>query len=136
MDPLPPNDPLWKLLGQSRRVEARPNFTQNVLRSARQTGQERGWLGRLRGWWSDTERLPATFAWAAALALALGLALIPAGTEPELARTPVTVEPLLLDADFMEGYEAQWENFGQMGDLLAVQDTALLTDREIHLLLY
>ena len=50
MDPIPPNDPLWKLLGQSRRVEVRPNFTQNVLRAARQTPQERGWFARLRTW--------------------------------------------------------------------------------------
>lgn len=139
MDPLTPNDPLWKLLGQSQRVEARPNFTQNVLRAARQTPQERGWGARLRGWVAAQERPGLAWAVAATVALAAGLVLMqPTGSAPEVAQQPAEVPALLLETDFplVDGYDTQWQNLEQMGDLLAVQDSALLTDREIHLLLY
>lgn len=142
MDPLSPNDPLWKLLGKARQVEARPNFTQNVLRAARQTPQERGWLAALRAWWSEGEKAPGGLVWAAAAAVALAALVVFVPQEkstPELAETtPVTVEPLLLESDFplIEGYETEWENLEQIGTLLAVQDTSVLTDREINLLLY
>lgn len=139
MDPLTPNDPLWKLLGQSQRVEARPNFTQNVLRAARQTPQERGWVARLRGWVAAQERPGLAWAVAATVALAAGLVLMqPTGSAPEVAQQPAEVPALLLETDFplVDGYDTQWQNLEQMGDLLAVQDSALLTDREIHLLLY
>lgn len=139
MDPLTPNDPLWKLLGQSRRVEARPNFTQNVLRAARQTPQESGWFARLRAWAAASERPGLAWAVAAALALAAGWMLLqPAASGPELTQQPAEVPALLLETDFplVDGYDTQWQNLEQMGDLLAVQDSALLTDREIHLLLY
>jgi hypothetical protein len=139
MDPLTPNDPLWKLLGKSRRIEARPNFTQNVLRAARQTPQERGWFARLRTWATFPERPGLAWAVAAAVALAAGLVLMqPTGSAPEVAQQPAEVPALLLETDFplVDGYDTQWQNLEQMGDLLAVQDSALLTDREIHLLLY
>ncbi len=140
MDPLTPNDPLWKLLGQSRRVEVRPNFTQNVLRAARQTPQERGWFARLRAWTTAPERPGLAWAVAAAVALAAGLVLMqPAASGPEVTQQqPAEVPALLLETDFplVDGYDTQWQNLEQMGDLLAVQDSALLTDREIHLLLY
>lgn len=142
MEPLDPKDPLWNLLGRSRRIEARPNFTQNVLRQARQTPQEHGWLARLRGWWSASEQRPAGLAWAVAAAIALAagaVLLLPVGSGPQVAQeTPAEVPALLLEADFplVDGYDTQWQNLEQMGDLLAVQDSALLTDREIHLLLY
>ena len=48
MEPLSPQDPIKHLLAQAREVEVRPNFTQNVLRAARQTPQDRGWLAGLR----------------------------------------------------------------------------------------
>ncbi len=142
MEPLDPNDPLWNLLGRSRRIEARPNFSQNVLRRARQIPQEHGWLARLRGWWSESEARSAGLAWAAAAAIALAagaVLLLPVGSGTQVAQeAPVEVPALLLEADFplVDGYETQWQNLEQMGDLLAVQDSALLTDREIHLLLY
>ncbi|HRJ07281.1 MAG TPA: hypothetical protein PK490_04335 [Prosthecobacter sp.] len=142
MDPLNPNDPLWKLLGKARPVKARPNFTQNVLRAARQTPQEHGWLAALRAWWSGGEKAPASLIWAAAaVALAALVVFMPEDKNAsEIAgkTAPAMVEPLLLESDFplIEGYETEWENLEQMGALLAVQDTALLTDKEIHFLLY
>ncbi len=139
MDPLNPNDPLWKLLGQSRRVEVRPNFTQNVLRAARQTEQESGWLARLRRWVITPERPGLAWAAAAIVALTAGWVLMqPTDLAPEVVLQPAEVPALLLETDFplVDGYDTQWQNLEQMGDLLAVQDSALLTDREIHLLLY
>ena len=139
MDPLTPNDPLWKLLGQSRRIEVRPNFTQNVLRAARQSPRDRGWFARLCSWMSASERPGPAWAVAAAVALAAGWMLLqPAASGPELTQQPAEVPALLLETDFplVDGYDTQWQNLEQMGDLLAVQDSALLTDREIHLLLY
>lgn len=53
MDPLTPDDPLWKLLGQSRPVELRPDFVRNVLRAARQTPQDKGWLASLKARWQE-----------------------------------------------------------------------------------
>ncbi|HCN31409.1 MAG TPA: hypothetical protein DIT64_22440 [Verrucomicrobiales bacterium] len=142
MDPLNPNDPLWKLLGKARPVKARPNFTQNVLRAARQTPQEHGWLAALRAWWSGGEKAPAGLIWAAAaVVLAALVVFMPEeknASEIAGRTAPAMVEPLLLESDFplIEGYETEWENLEQMGALLAVQDTALLTDKEIHFLLY
>ena len=46
-------------------------------------------------------------------------------------------ETVLSEADFLvPEFETQWKSLETMGDLLAVQDTSQLTDREIHMLLY
>jgi len=45
--PASPDDPLWKLLGEARKVEVRGNFTANVLRAARNTPQDKGCLASL-----------------------------------------------------------------------------------------
>jgi hypothetical protein len=60
MEPFSPQDPLTKLLAQARKIEARSNFTQNVVRAARQTPQDRGWLAavRMRGGKMFRMRLP------------------------------------------------------------------------------
>ncbi len=52
-DPLPPEDAVWKLLGQSRKVDVRPNFVADVIREARQTPQDRGFWAKIRGWVAD-----------------------------------------------------------------------------------
>lgn len=164
MEPLTPNDPLWKVLGQAKRVEVRPNFAQNVVRLARQTPQDRGWLARLKSWWQDLQDAgsPAKWTWIAATAavvLAASSALLPYVSEngatstlavnisveviaPEkVALTPepaASVVAAATEVDFplMPEFETEWQNLEQMGDLLAVHDTALLTDSEINLLLY
>ncbi len=144
MDPLTPNDPLWKVLGRAKPVEPRPNFLQNVMREARQTPQERGWLARVRGWWSEMEGVPAGLAWSAAAALVLAGALLmyePGAAPRTVAQTPqipAAAEPALSEADFplVPEFETEWNQMEQMGALLAVQDTSELTDTEIHLLLY
>ena len=151
MEPLNPNDPLWKVLGQARPVKPRPNFTQNMVRLARQTPQERGWPARVKAWWQERETASAGLAWAAVAALALGAASLvyqpeeastpqqvaltsPAPVEP--VKTPVEVATTEVDFPLIPEFETEWKNLEQVGDLLAVHDTALLTDSEINILLY
>lgn len=161
MEPLTPNDPLWKVLGQTKRVEVRPNFTQNVVRMARQTPQDRGWLARLKSWWQEKQEVgtAATWTWAAAAAVialtASAVLFTPAASEdssvslaavtipaPVPTATAEKTEPAStvagaeVDFPLMPGFETEWQNLEQMGDLLAVHDTSLLTDSEINLLLY
>lgn len=141
MEPLSPNDPLWNLLGKTKPAEPRPNFVQNVVRAARQTQQERGWLASLKGWWQERELGHAPLAWAAAAVIALaGVSLT---FVPQTEVTQVVVQPVvnqaavISEADFLvPEFETEWKNLETMGDLLAVQDTSQLTDREIHMLLY
>lgn len=151
MEPLTPNDPLWKVLGKARPVEPRPNFTQNVVRMARQTPQERGWLAGLKAWWQDHPAAGVGLSWTAVAALIALTAVVV--HQPESAMSPSTVahlstpvpaastsavDPTAVETDFplVPGFETEWENLEQMGDLLAVHDTSLLTDSEINILLY
>ena len=141
MEPLSPNDPLWNLLGKTKAAEPRPNFVQNVVRAARQTPQERGWLASLKGWWLARELGQAPLAWAAAVVIALAgisLTFAPLADVPQVVALPVVNQDAVLsEADFLvPEFETQWKNLETMGDLLAVQDTSQLTDREIHMLLY
>lgn len=145
MDPLTPNDPLWKLLGQAKPVEPRPNFTQNVMRQARQTPQERGLLCRLRAWFETSGSMTSRIAWAGAAAAITLLAVLPLLREPAVevvrvekivAPVVVAVETPLADFPLLPESDTQWETMEQFDALLAVQDTSELTDREIHFLLY
>lgn len=142
MEPLTPNDPLWKVLGQAKQVEPRPNFTQNVVRLARQTPQERGWLARVQSWWKEKEGVRTGLTWAAAAAVVLLTATVvyqPASSSPQVAQTAApSAEVASAENDFplVPEFETEWKNLEQVGDLLAVHDTSLLTDSEINLLLY
>ncbi len=150
MDPLTPDDPLWKVLGQARPVEPRPNFTQNMVRLARQTPQERGWLAHLKGWWMEHDSARAGLTWAAAAAVVITAATLvyqPVEiSQPQVAlnapvpvaTVPTTAEATPADLDFPldPTFESEWKNLEQVGDLVAVHDTSLLTDSEINILLY
>ncbi|MEQ1752406.1 MAG: hypothetical protein ABL974_23495 [Prosthecobacter sp.] len=141
MEPLTPNDPLWNVLGKAKLVKPRANFVQNVMRAARQTPQERGWLAQFKGWWQERESPSAGLTWAAlatVVMLAVSLTLMTRNEAPQTAAVPVIEETLLIEADFplVSEFETEWKKLETMGDLLAVQDTSELTDREIHLLLY
>ena len=145
MEPLEPNDPLWKVLGKARPVEPRSNFTQNVLRAARQTPQTRGWWAGLAQWLSDNPpALSRVALGAATAAVVVALAVMqfrtaspssdPTGiasvsTSPASWSTTVAEPPLL-------AVETQLESVDQMSVLLALEDTSTLTDSEINFLLY
>ncbi len=75
MEPLSPNDPLWKLLGKARPVEPRSNFLPNVLREVRNTPQQTSWWSRVSedfsAWLAGLQR-PALMAMAAFVMTACG----------------------------------------------------------------
>lgn len=145
MEPFGPNDPLTKLLGQARPVEPRPSFVRDLVREARQTPQERGWMGRLKGWLAGGESSVTPLAWAAA---AVAMTALVVFNLPESARPGMEVvkaqPPAVLDAPRsaepeaspLPEVEAQWTTLERVDALVAVQDTSELTDREIAFLLY
>ena len=142
MEPLSPQDPIAKLLAQARAVEVRTHFAQNVVRAARQTPQDRGWLAALRTWWEDVSFAAPAAKWAfatvtvATLALALVIFQTQPAAKTQLAKqeTPVMALPdlPLLPA----AAETPWEATFDTQALLAVDDTSQLTDSEIGFLLY
>ncbi len=148
MEPLPPNDPLWDLLGKAKPVVPRANFVQNVVREARHTPQEHGLRAKLTGWWQDSVSPSPALTWAASAALcalmmlATSIALVSQqdSTSNIVAQpsTAISEEVLLTEIDFpiVPEFESEWKNLEQTGALLAVQDTSQLTANEIHLLLY
>ena len=149
MEPLEPQDPLWKLLGQGRKVDARPNFTQNVLREVRNTPQQRGWWTVLKAWWMDSAALlPAgrLIALATVVVVASMVWLPQVKVNPDTGSDPVVVagpvEVLSVEtqvpvhAPLVPEVETQLESLDYLDELLALEDTSGLTDREIAYLLY
>lgn len=154
MEPFDPQDPLTKLLAQARRIEARSNFTQNVLRAARQTPQDRGWLAALRAWWMESSASGGRWAFAAGVTAALALTVAVLQMQPETAapqvvhHVPAPAAPASgVDAapetslavsgmPDLPATESAWEASYQTAALLAVEDTTQLTDSEIGFLLY
>jgi len=145
MDPLIPNDPLWKLLGEARKVEVRGNFTANVLRAARNTPQERGWLHGLLA----TVRGESSHTWLLRPALACALVMLIAGVAwlPQQAVPPqaavavkaVEATPALSDEDMAliaNDVDIALEGMNHLDTLVAMEDTSALTDTEIAFLLY
>lgn len=143
MNPLEPQDPLWKLLGKSREARVRPNFAQNVVREARNTPQERGWLAGLKRWWGEAESvLPAGRLIAlAAVVLVGGLAWVKwaedGAAKAEVAvAAPLVETARMTEAPLVPEVETQLESLDYLDELLALEDTSALTDREIAYLLY
>ena len=138
MEPFSPQDPMTKLLAQARRIEARSNFTQNVVRAARQTPQDRGWLASIKAWWEDVTYAPAAGKWAlaagatAAIALTFAVLQMPQDAAPQFAEQPVA----LPEVPLLPAAETPWETAYQTEALLAVEDTTQFTDSEIGFLLY
>lgn len=143
MEPLPPNDSLWKLLGKARQIEPRSDFVRNVVREARQTPQTQGWLAALKEWLgaASSPILPR-LAWAAALVAVAALVvqgLKTPSSEPALAEVktePPVAVAIAPEALPLTDVETQLENIEQVNALLALEDTSTLTDTEISFLLY
>jgi hypothetical protein len=147
MDPLTPNDPLWKLLGEAREVEVRGNFTANVLRAARNTPQDKSWLAGLRAIMRGESSMawlrPAALAMAVVVLVAGGLAWLPTqALQPQasLAVTTTTpATPALSDEDMAliaNDVDLALEGMNHLDILVAMEDTSALTDTEIAFLLY
>ncbi len=159
MEPFSKDDPLHRLLEKSRMAEPRPNFTQNVLRAARQTPQSVGLWERCTLWLR--EEGGARVLWQGALAatavLTLSLvALKHTGSTPvptSDAGSPVaatnghTTPEEGTDSDASISAEAdempveavvasELEDLDQLSILLAQRDTSALSDSDIAALLY
>lgn len=158
MQPLDPNDPMWKVLGRSHPVNVRGNFVQNVVREARHTQQG----SRLAAWWMDfrqelalriTRQGAARFAVAAAVAMVV-LGVIGFGLREFRIENKSTGDSFVMASKSAQGVvrsstgesvanvpgqpevETEWENMAQMSALLAVEDTSVLSDSEIASILY
>lgn len=145
MEPLSPNDPLWKLLGKARPVEPRSNFLPNVLREVRNTPQQTSWWSRVSedfsAWLAGLQR-PALMAMAAFVIAALLVTLLDRPvpeTSPDVsvanmtALQPLADEEMALIADDLSLPTAGLDH---MEALVAMEDTSSLTDNEIAFLLY
>lgn len=141
MEPFSPQDPIRKLLAQAREAKVRPNFTQSVLRKARQTPQDLGWLASLRAWWEETPLFSGlSIAGCALAALALAwVTLQPAVTAPSVAdqsvHTPLSAAALD-EMPILPESEVAWESPLHTEALFAVEDSSQFTDSEISFLLY
>ncbi len=136
MEPLQPNDPLWNLLGRAKPVKPRPNFTQNVLRAARQAPQEHGLLARFREWFADRPGSFARIALTSGAALLIGVFALTQNApvaQPSLVTASV---PAPQETPLVAEVETQIDNLEQIHALLAAEDTSGLSDREIAFLLY
>lgn len=146
MNPLEPNDPLWKLLGKARKVEVRGNFVQDVVRAARNEQQLRGVWQRLRAWVSEAGPsvwLRPALVTAAVVMTAVVLWDRPGPTGDMAASVAAQQTPSAVpteDADMLRLAESlptlPLETVNQMDALLALDDTTALTDTEIAFLLY
>jgi hypothetical protein len=137
MEPFSPEDPFAKLLAQARKVEARSNFTQNVLRAARQTPQDHGRLAAVRAWWTEMMNPSGKRAFAAGLTAAIALTV--AVLQKRQETTPQIVEQVVApvsELPLLPAAETPWETAYQTEALLAVQDSSQFTDSEIGFLLY
>lgn len=137
MEPFSPQDPLTKLLAQARKIEARSNFTQNVVRAARQTPQDHGWLAAVRAWWTEAMNPAGKWAFAAGVTAAIALTVAVLQTQPETA--PQIVEQVaapVAELPLLPAAETPWETAYQTEALLALDDTSQFTDSEIGFLLY
>jgi hypothetical protein len=136
MEPFTPNDPLWKLMGNARPVVPRPNFTQNVVRAARQEAQTLSRWAQVKEWLTAWQRPLVSGVAATALALAMGVLLLEKGgtvsTAPALAILPDAEMAAIANEDV----SAPLDSLDHMDALLAMQDTSKLTDTELQFLLY
>jgi hypothetical protein len=154
MEPFSKDDPLHKLLGKSRAVEPRPNFTQNVLRAVRQEPQKVGFWERCRAWLEEEGGFKTLCQGTVAAAAVLTLSLVvwkqaapatgnpadvvmstpPAGSPP--APEGVAVETTGVTEMPVEVVASELENLEHLSVMLAQQDTSAMTDSEIVSLLY
>lgn len=151
MEPFSKEDPLHTLLGKRRPVEPRPNFTQNVLREARQTPQHLSFWERFTGWLRESSG--GRVLWqGASVAAAVTLALLvfrdsgspPEGVHPVATAnseatltspgTEGTASPAVLPVETV--VVAELEELDELSVLLAQENTSALSDSDMLALLY
>jgi hypothetical protein len=144
MNPLEPNDSLWKLLGRARQVKVRGSFTQDVVRAARNTPQDHGFWAAVSAWFGSSTVLLRTAAVAAAVAV-VSLAGWRSFDQPAAQVVAQQVAPVpeissLDAAEMIQLVEAMptlpLETAAEMNALLALHDASAMTDKELVSLLY
>ena len=142
MNPLEPNDPLWNLLGKAREIKVRGNFTQDVVRAARNEPQERGFIARCRAWLSESVLStpwlrPIT---AAALLAGAAAAFWPTGPAENTLALTAPAAPVATDLQMGKLAEAlptlPLDTIAEMDALLAMDDSSAMSDNELAFLLY
>ena len=145
MEPLSPQDPVSKLLGKARRVEPRPNFTQNVMRAVRQLPQGLTWRERLEEWLGGPLARPALAGVCMALLLVgfFSVRMLHTDSTPAshstLAQAAGSSGSLLPADEFSPAdndVSTALSNMDQLSVLLAQQDTRAMTDTEVAFLIY
>ncbi len=154
MEPFSKEDPLHHLLGKSRTVEPRPNFTQNVLRAARQEPQHLSLWERCSLWMREGG---GRTLWRGAMTAAAVVAIAVIGLRqfgaqaPETAssgvvavapvppsESPATVEnsPAAAELPVETVAATELEDLDELSMLLAQRDPSALSDSDIAALLY
>ncbi len=143
MEPFGPEDPLTKLLGKARPVEPRPNFTQNVLRAARQTPQKESGWDRVkdffsRNWLTQPALTGACAVLAAALFgfWALKPSLNNGGGDSGSLVVSTGNSTTGSDTNAEPDVVTELDKMDQFNQLLAQQDTKSLSDSDVAALLY
>jgi len=138
MEPFSPQDPLGRLLGRARPVEPRPNFTQNVLRAARQLPQRMSLRERLAEWCASVSRpaLAGACAVVAAGLLALQTVRNGNGTDVSPSGRANSVAAVEGASDGEADVATALDNMDQLSTLLAHTDARTMTDTEVAFLLY
>ncbi|MBL9158356.1 MAG: hypothetical protein JNJ70_12835 [Verrucomicrobiales bacterium] len=124
MSDLEPNDPVWNLLGQAKKVEPSPFFARNVLRQVRLLGDSRkGWMTRLAALFAAPRAIYATAA-VAVIAMASVL-IIPRGADDA-----ATGNTLSANEESAEAFDPASEiaDVEYLGQLMAVADPGQLDD--------
>ncbi len=129
------NDPVWKLLGEARPQEPGPFFARNVVREVRKLQDD---TRSVPGFWSALFAKPAWLGAAAAVAIAIAMVFLinpkdnPVVDGSDPAAVDVPIEAALSVAELDE----EIDSLDYLDELLAVQDTALLSDDDIAALLF
>jgi|GEM_PF-2045727 len=146
MEPFSKDDPLYDLLGKSRKAEPRTNFTQDVMRSIRHTPQRRSWWEKIHDFFGELSMPRAACAavvMAGFVMAALWISREQGTTTVVFVEPPASGQSLLFQAENSEPESPQdtsvlseLNSMDEFSDLLASQDTSSLTDGEIAMLLY
>ncbi len=141
MEPLSPQDPVFKLLGKAKAVEPRPNFTQNVMRCVRQLPQRQSAWERMSEWFDARFNLrPALTAACAMLLAAAMTGYWLHQPDSHAASTTVALVEKTAATSALGTTEndvsADLDQMEQFSILLAQQDTHSMSDSDLALLLY
>ncbi len=141
MQPFTPDDPLWKLMGKARPVVPRTNFTQNVLRAARQEAQEAiAWQARVSEWLGAWRRPLIAGIAATSVLVVVGITQWQNAGREDAGLAVTSPAPMVPDAEMASIADgdvgAPLDSMDHMDALVAMEDTYSLTETEIQFLLY